>query len=186
MIPLYSTKQIREVDEYAINNLGMPGIILMENASREIFQIINERIENLTSPKIGFVCGKGNNGGDGFAAARHFSNAGYEVVVVYFGAEKEMSEDCRLNFVILKKLSSLNKKIIIKKYTSISSLNSLKPCKVICDALLGSGTKGALREPYLSIIKYLNKLKSLKLAIDIPTGLNADTGYAETSFNADL
>ncbi len=186
MIPLYSTKQIREVDEYAINKLGMPGIMLMENASREIFQIINERIDHLISPKIGFVCGKGNNGGDGFATARHFSNAGYEVVVVYLGNEKEMSEDCRLNFVTLKKLSSFNKKITLKKYASISSLNSLKGCKVICDALLGSGTKGALREPYLSIIKYLNKLKSLKVAIDIPTGLNTDTGYSENSFNADL
>ena len=186
MIPLYSTKQVREVDEYAIKKMGIPGVLLMENASLEIFLRINERIEHLNSPKIGFVCGKGNNGGDGFAAARHFSNAGYEVLVVYLGNEKEMSEDCRFNFFTLKKLSSLNKKIFLKKYTSTSSLNSLKGCKIICDALLGSGTQGALREPYLSIINYLNKLKSLKVAIDIPTGLNADTGYSQISFNTDL
>jgi NAD(P)H-hydrate epimerase len=186
MIPLYSTKQIREVDDYAINKMGIPGLLLMENASREIFEKINERIEHLNSPKIGFICGKGNNGGDGFAAARHFSNAGYEVLVVYLGNEKEMSENCRFNFRTLKKISSLNKKVTLKKYNSNSSLNSLKGCKIICDALLGSGTKGVLRKPYLSIIKYLNKLKSLKVAIDIPTGLNADTGYSENSFNADL
>ena len=95
MIPLFSTKQIRQIDEYAIKKLGIPGIVLMENASREIFQKISERIEHLELPKIGFVCGKGNNGGDGFAAARHFANAGYEVVVIYLGTEKEMSEDCR-------------------------------------------------------------------------------------------
>lgn len=186
MIPLYSTKQIRQVDKYAINKLGIPGLVLMENASREIFQKISELVEYSGRPKIGFVCGKGNNGGDGFAAARHFSNAGYEVVVIYLGTEKEMTEDCRFNYQVLKKLSSSNKKITIKKFRSISSLNSLKQCKIICDSLLGSGSQGALREPYLSIINYLNKLKSLKVAIDIPTGLNADTGYAETAFNADF
>lgn len=186
MIPLYSTKQIRQVDEYAINKLGIPSAVLMENASREIFRKISERIEHLVSPKIGFVCGKGNNGGDGFAAARHFSNAGYEVVVIYLGSEKEMSKDCRFNYQVLKKLSLSNKKISLKKFNSISSLNSLKGCKIICDALLGSGSQGALREPYLSIISYLNKFKSIKVAIDIPTGLNADSGYTEISFNADF
>lgn len=186
MIPLYSTKQIRMVDDFAINKMGIPGVVLMENASLEIFQKIYERIQHLESPRIGFVCGKGNNGGDGFAAARHFSNAGYEVVVVYLGDEREMSEDCRFNFQVLKKLSSTNNKISVKKFNSISSLNSLKQCTIICDALLGSGSQGALREPYLSIVRYLNKLQSIKVAIDIPTGLNADTGYAENSFNADF
>ena len=143
MIPLYSTKQIRDVDEFAINKMGIPGIVLMENASREIFLKITEKIEHLDSPKIGFVCGKGNNGGDGFAAARHFSNAGYEVVVVYLGNEREMSEDCKFNFQVLKKLSSTNKKISLKKFNSVSSLNSLKQCRIICDALLGSGSKGS-------------------------------------------
>jgi ADP-dependent NAD(P)H-hydrate dehydratase / NAD(P)H-hydrate epimerase len=186
MIPLYSTKHIRHVDEFAICKLGIPGVVLMENASREIFQKIADRIEQLDSPKIGIICGKGNNGGDGYAAARHFSNAGYEVVVIYLGTEKEMSEDCKFNYQLLKKLSSKNKKISIKKYDSIASLNSLKQCRIICDALLGSGTQGALREPYTSTINYLNKLKSIKVAIDIPTGLNADTGYAENCFNSDF
>jgi len=186
MIPLYSTKQIRQIDEFAISKLGIPGVVLMENASREIFQKIADRIEHLDSPKIGFICGKGNNGGDGFAAARHFSNTGYEVVIIYLGTEKEMSDDCRFNYQVLKKLSSTNKKISLKKFSSISSLNSLKHCTIVCDAILGSGSQGALREPYLSIIRYLNKLKSIKVAIDIPTGLNADIGFAENSFNADF
>ncbi|MEJ2195129.1 MAG: NAD(P)H-hydrate epimerase [Ignavibacteriaceae bacterium] len=64
MIPLYSTKQIRNVDNYAINKLGMPGIVLMENASREIFQNI---ISDFIFSSVGIICGNGNNGGDGFA-----------------------------------------------------------------------------------------------------------------------
>lgn len=186
MIPLFSTKQIRQIDEYAINKIGIPGIILMENASREIFQKISERIKLLDFPKIGFVCGKGNNGGDGFAAARHFSNAGYEVILVYLGSDKEMSDDCKLNFTVLKRLSKQNKKISLIKYSTTSSLQSLKSCKVICDALLGSGTHGKLREPFPSILNYLNKLNSVKVAIDNPTGLNADTGFADISFKADF
>jgi ADP-dependent NAD(P)H-hydrate dehydratase / NAD(P)H-hydrate epimerase len=186
MIPLYSTKQIRQIDEYAINKLGIPGIVLMENASREIFQKIQDRIDHLDSPKIGFVCGKGNNGGDGFAAARHFSNVGYEVVVIYLGTEREMSGDCKANFQILNKLSSSSKNIKLKKFNSVTSLSSLKSCQIICDSLLGSGIQGAIREPYLSIVKYLNKLESIKIAIDIPTGLNADIGYTEFSFNSDM
>ena len=186
MIPLYSTKQIRQVDQYAINKLGIPGIVLMENASREIFLKITERIGHFESPLIGFVCGKGNNGGDGFAAARHFSNAGYEVVVIYIGSESEFSEDSRFNFRILKKISADNKKIKLIKFSSVSVLSPLKKCDIIFDALLGSGTKGSLREPYLSIINYLNKLQSIKVAIDIPTGLNADSGFSENAFNADF
>ena len=158
----------------------------MENASREVFLKINERIEHFNSPCVGFVCGKGNNGGDGFAAARHFSNAGYEVVVIYMGSENEFSEDSSFNFRVLKKLSLENKKIKLLKFRSVTSLNPLKKCEIIFDALLGSGTKGNLREPYLSIVSYLNKLKSIKVAIDIPTGLNTDSGFAEIAFFADF
>jgi NAD(P)H-hydrate epimerase len=136
MIPLYSTSQVRKIDDYAIAKLGIPGIVLMENASREIFEIANWKIAELNSTKIGFVCGSGNNGGDGFAVARHFANEGYKVNVIYTGS--------------------------------------------------GSGVKGKLREPYFSIVKIINKIKAYKIAIDIPTGLDSDKGFAEESFFADL
>lgn len=186
MIPLYSTKQIRQIDDFAIKQLRIPGIVLMENASREVFQKIIDRISYKDQNRIGFICGKGNNGGDGFAAARHFYNAGFEVVVIYIGNENEMSQDCRFNFKVLKFLAHSNKKINLAKYASTSTLKSLKGCSIICDALLGSGITGSLREPYSSIINYVNKLKTIRVAIDIPTGLNADTGFTENSFNADL
>ncbi|MEE9449448.1 MAG: NAD(P)H-hydrate dehydratase [Ignavibacteriaceae bacterium] len=186
MIPLYSTSQIRKIDDYAIAKLGIPGIVLMENASREIFEIANWKIAELNSTKIGFVCGSGNNGGDGFAVARHFANEGYKVNVIYTGSEKEMTGDCKTNFSILKKIAANNKNIIIIKYRSPSSLNSIKSCNVLCDALLGSGVKGKLREPYFSIVKIINKIKAYKIAIDIPTGLDSDKGFAEESFFADL
>jgi NAD(P)H-hydrate epimerase len=187
MIPLFSANQIRKIDEFAIRQLGIPGNMLMENASREIFKAINSHVENSSiKPKIAFVCGRGNNGGDGFAAARHFVNAGYTILVVYLGTEKEMSSDCRLNFTILKKISSQSVNLKIVKYKNNSSLKPLSKYSIVCDALLGTGIKGSIKEPYSSIVNYLNRLKAFKVAVDIPTGLNSDTGFADHAFNADL
>jgi NAD(P)H-hydrate epimerase len=183
MIPLYSTKQIRKVDDYAINKLDLPGMVLMENASREIFQNI---VTNYRFNSIGLICGNGNNGGDGFAVARHFVNADYKVILVYLGPVNKMSTDCRINYSVLKKMEPTHKNLTIIKYKSVNSLNAIRRCDLICDALLGSGAKGKLREPYLSIVKTLNKSKKIKIAIDIPTGLDVDKGYAEDVFNSDM
>jgi len=155
----------------------------MENASIEIFQKI---IEYFEFSSIGFICGKGNNGGDGFATARHFVNAGYKVKVIYLGAKNEMSSDCKINFSILKKMGISHKNLSIVKYNSIRTITSVKSYDLICDSLLGSGAKGKLREPYLSIVQSLNRMQKFKVSIDIPTGLDVDKGYGEEIFHSDL
>jgi hydroxyethylthiazole kinase-like uncharacterized protein yjeF len=185
MIPLYNTSQIRQLDSYAVHNLKVPGIVLMENASMGIFEAVTGRID-LSSKKIGIVCGKGNNGGDGLAVARHFSNAGYDVKVVLLGKESESSPDCKTNFQILNKLKSKRKNLFIRSYKSKADINWLKDSDLIIDAIIGSGFTGTLKEPYNSIISLINIINSPKCAIDVPTGLNADTGYGENTFNADL
>jgi ADP-dependent NAD(P)H-hydrate dehydratase / NAD(P)H-hydrate epimerase len=187
MIPLFSTDQVREVDSYAINVLGIPGLVLMENAALQIFSIVIGKISNQNKiDKIGFVCGKGNNGGDGFAAARHFANNNFKVNVVYIGSENQMSPDCLSNYKVLSNLARQNENIVIKKYGSGKDLRFIADSQIIFDALLGSGAHGALREPYKSIIENINKIRSYKVAVDIPTGLDADKGSGETTFNADL
>lgn len=195
MIPLYSTKQIREVDEFAIGRLGVPGIVLMENAAVQIFEITcNEILSRKKIKKIGAVCGKGNNGGDGFAVLRHFANKGFPVTAVHIGDEDEMSQDCKINFNILKKMSEENSEITIRKFNSLKDLNLLADSDIIFDAMLGSGTKGGLAAPIREIVESLNKMKTVRAAIDIPTGLDADTGSSQSPesddgeiiFNADL
>ena len=187
MIPLFSTKQVREVDDYAINLLGIPGMVLMENAAIQIFTKVLDNTRHLKKRKnIGIVCGKGNNGGDGFAAARQFSNHGFSVNVIHLGNEEEMSPDCLANYKILTSLSHQNEEIYIKKFESEKDLRFIAGSDIVLDALLGSGAHGALKEPYNSIVSDLNKMKAYKVAVDIPTGLDADNGYAETVFNADL
>ena len=185
MIPLYSTNQIREIDNFAINELGIPSIALMENAALQIYNTIENEI--LTKVRqVGAVCGKGNNGGDGFAVLRHFANKGFSLRVINLGKENEMSEDCRINFRILKKMAEFNKEIIIKEYSSLKDLGILAKSDIILDSMLGSGAKGELREPYKEIVDSLNKLKTKHIAIDIPTGLDADLGSGSTIFNSDL
>ena len=184
MIPLYKTSQIRNLDSFAIKRLQVPGIVLMENAALGIYESIINHFGNIKS--LGFICGKGNNGGDGYAVARHFSNAGFDVKVLSIGSESEMSEDCKTNFTILKNLLPHRKNLKIKFYKSVKDINWLKECELIVDAILGSGFTGELREPYLSIINSLNKIPVCKCAIDVPTGLNSDTGYGDPVLKSDL
>lgn len=187
MIPLFSTKLIRKVDDYAITHLRVPSIVLMENAALEIFKYAAEKMLSLDKSKpIGFICGKGNNGGDGFAVARHFFNNGYKVIVFCLFSESEMTADANTNFSILKKLSLGDKNLTLLKYKSLNELNALKKCAVIFDAMLGSGIKGELKEPYNSIVNKVNSFSSLKIAVDIPTGLDADKGYAKNLFHSHL
>ena len=187
MIPLFSTDQVREVDSYAIKQLGIPGLVLMENAAIQIYSFVLEKLTLLKkAEKIGVVCGKGNNGGDGFATARHFADNGFIVNVIFIGEEKEMSPDCLANYKILSNLAGQNKNLTIKKYSSEKDLRYLADCNVIIDALLGSGGHGSLKEPYKFIVENVNKIHSYKVAIDIPTGLDADKGSADVAFKADL
>ncbi len=185
MIPLFSIQQIKEADSFAINQLRIPSITLMENASRSIFESILEKLQLDKNSLIGFVCGKGNNGGDGFAAARHFVNNGFCVRVIYLGEPGEMTEDARTNFFILQNLLIENRKSSLIGFNSIKEIKSLNKCNLIFDALLGTGTKGNLKSPYSEIVTELNKINAKKIAIDIPTGLDADTGYGDVVFNAD-
>jgi len=187
MIPLFSTEQVRKADKYAIEQLGIPGIVLMENASLSIFnEILNNFPELSNFETIGIVAGKGNNAGDGFALARHFVNNGFHVKIVCLADENQLKGDALTNFLILNNLSKSNQSLKIIKFSSIRDLNLLKDCSVIVDALLGTGAKGSLREPYFSIVRKLNSFNSIKVAIDLPTGLDLNNPNTEVAFEADL
>lgn len=186
MIPLFSVSLTREADSYAINELGMPGILLMENASVSIFNKVSNKYPGLAYHSfIGFVCGKGNNGGDGFAAARHFANSGAKVKVIYIAGEDELSGDALENFLILQNILQHNSGSVMKRFNSMRDLKALEGASIIFDAMLGTGAKPPLKEPYGEIVKYLNKLEAVKVAVDIPTGLDADTGDGGIVFKAD-
>lgn len=185
MIPLYSSQQVREADSYAINTLAIPSIVLMENASRSIFDSILRNM-NSSVDNIGIVCGKGNNGGDGFAVARHFLNNEYNVRIISLGGEDELKGDALTNFRILKNLliDYPQSKIII--YESNKDLSALDDCEIVIDAMLGTGSRGELAEPYKEIVNRLNQLNTFRVSIDLPTGLDLENSLGDVVFNADL
>lgn len=187
MIPLFTSKQIRQADSYGIDKLGIPGVVLMENAARSIYSAIKKFFPELSKAyPIGFLAGKGNNGGDAFAAARHFYNAGFQVKILSIGKEQEIKGDAKLNYLSLKNIlkGSIQSKLIT--YKSLKDLEIFSGCQLIVDGLLGTGSSGQLREPYKKIVEAVNEINCLKAAIDAPTGLDLDKGSGETVFDADM
>jgi len=102
MIPLFSSQQVRSADTYAINKLGIPPMVLMENAARSIYDIMLEYSEYFANKSVGIVCGKGNNGGDGFALARHLLINGYDVKIISLGLKRDLKGEALENFRITK------------------------------------------------------------------------------------
>jgi ADP-dependent NAD(P)H-hydrate dehydratase / NAD(P)H-hydrate epimerase len=187
MIPLYSAQQVREADSYAINSLGIPSIILMENASRSIFEIITQQCaEYIENKNIGIVCGKGNNGGDGFAVARHFINDSFDVRIIALGAEEELKGDALINFRILKNLLNEYPQSKLLVFDHSRELSILDDCSLVIDAMLGTGTRGAIGEPHKTIVEKLNQLNAYRIAVDLPTGLDLENSSGEIIFKADM
>lgn len=187
MIPLFSVDQIRYIDKKAVESLGFEGSILMENASINIYNAIIENFEFLTRENvIGIICGRGNNGGDGFAVARHFANNGFIVKVLYLYEPQKLSNDALFNFNIITNKEHYKESILLKKYQKESDIHFIDDATIVLDAMLGSGFSGELKEPYKSIVSYINNNDFVRVAVDVPTGLNPDTGYGDPVFNSDL
>ena len=184
MIPLFSIDQVRNADRYAIEQLKIPSISLMENASLSVFNFIKEYYPSARN--VGVICGRGNNGGDGFATARHLINDNHQVTIIYAGKESELNGDALLNYTVLKNLLKYYSTSKLKTFKSTKDIGELAKCDLIVDALLGTGTKGELREPYKSIIQHLNEINIPIVSIDLPSGLNLDKSSGSIIVNAEL
>lgn len=165
-----TAKQMRQIDKKATQKFGFPAIILMENAA------ISSAFCALQMLKVGqgnvlILCGQGNNGGDGFACARHLINHGLKVKVCFVGKVEKLSNESKTNYQILRKMGQ---KILKPKISSLKK--ELKNADLIVDALLGIGLKNKVREPYFSLINLINDSEKPVLSLDIPSGLNATTG----------
>jgi ADP-dependent NAD(P)H-hydrate dehydratase / NAD(P)H-hydrate epimerase len=175
-------KEAVESDNNAMSSLGIPSQILMENAARSAAEIISEYIK--PDSKICILCGSGNNGGDGFALARHLTAMDYENVYIYSIADKsKMSAETLLNYRMAQNL-----KIPLYEFSTIEQFNLLsKDFDCYIEALIGVGGSDNLRGMTIDLLEKINLSKGIKIAIDIPAGLNADTGMAhQNGFRADL
>ncbi len=168
-----SREQLRELDHLAIEQYGIPGIVLMENAGSKAANII----ASMTSGPVVILCGKGNNGGDGFVLARYLHNWGIPFTVLLIGNSSQISLDTEagINMQILQRM-----KIPIYEVSDLATLKSTWPTnpepEIIVDAMFGTGLNGIVREPFLNIIQEIPKYKKPIIALDTPSGLDANTG----------
>lgn len=163
--------QTRQLDRRAIEEFGMPGILLMENAGRSAAEVL---IQLGVQGKVVVCSGKGNNGGDGFVMARHVDLHRHAVEVLLFANANDLSADAAIHFAIAERA-----KIPIPQFSSPSFSNLdavLNQAEWIVDALYGTGLEGPVRPPLDQVILAMNRSGRKILAIDIPSGLNCDTG----------
>ncbi|WP_442484065.1 NAD(P)H-hydrate epimerase [Aeoliella sp. SH292] len=174
-------QQSREVDRIAINQYGMSGLVLMENAGRGCVDLLERR--GIAGP-VAILCGKGNNGGDGFVIARHLEIRGYEARVILVPRPEELTGDAAANFQILRKSGSMI--IPLADEGGSAALpdaldHACQGCDWLVDCLLGTGATDDPRPPYDSIIEWMNAEPAKRLAIDVPSGLDCDTGIASAT-----
>ncbi|MCK4475034.1 NAD(P)H-hydrate epimerase, partial [Candidatus Bathyarchaeota archaeon] len=150
---------------------GVSRLQMMENAGRNIALEVVSRFE--PDKQVAIFCGLGGNGGDGFVAARHLLAMGFKVTIVLAGKPGEISSKEALEN--WNALQLLNEKLPIHEVYDTAVIPEVK-ADIIIDALLGTGTKGKLRPPILQLVRRINKTKAFRIAVDVPTGIDADTG----------
>jgi len=162
------------VDKKAIEKLGIIGPILMENAGIQITNEILKKFPQIQDERVVIVAGKGNNGGDGFVVARHLFNRGCQPVVLLLASKKELKGDAALNAGIADKIGITIKEIMASRHWGANK-RTLSKATVVVDAIFGTGLTSPARGLYANVIQDINKSKSFKVAVDIPSGLSSDT-----------
>lgn len=163
--------QMKLIDNYCIERLGIPGIVLMENAALKVVKNIDlDRFSSFT-----IVCGVGNNGGDGLAVGRHLIVKGKNVHIFIIGSLNKGSKDFNINYSILKNMNvEIN---LIEKEEDINALvDSLKASDMTIDSIFGTGLTRDVKGLYKDVISNINKYSKYILSIDIPSGIDSDTG----------
>jgi len=167
-----SRDEVRAVDRRAIADYGLPGLVLMENAGRGAAELL---MRAGIRGRVVICAGKGNNGGDGFVVARHLDNSGYDCEVLLCGVPEDLTGDAAVNYQVLERAGLAGQ--VLGASPDLAALEqSLAGADWIVDALLGTGTRGAIRAPFGEIIEAINRSGRNVFAIDLPSGLDCDTG----------
>lgn len=191
-----SRDQVRRVDELAVRKYGIAGLVLMENAGRNAAAIIDREFGH--APPAGNVarakargsgkahdsagrsalifCGTGNNGGDGCVIARHLHNVGWSVRLAVTGDETKMSPDMLANYHVVSAMN-LETYVMADQGDRVAACDSIGPSDLVIDAILGTGFRGQVHDDLAEIIEGINHAKKRAVvAIDVPSGLDCDTG----------
>lgn len=164
-----SVKQMMQIENNS-HQMGFLKKFMMENAGAAAVKKLSEKFTDLSSKDVLIFAGLGNNGGDAFVMGRHLAGYGSKVQVILLGdADKIKTEESKLNWILLEKMSS------VKLETGSQNKFNYNP-DIIIDGILGTGISGDVKEPYASAIDFINKSNAFKLSVDVPSGLDPDTG----------
>jgi NAD(P)H-hydrate epimerase len=169
---IVTSEQMRNIDRRAIREWGIPGVVLMENAAAAVMAEMDRFFGGLAGLKVGIVCGKGNNGGDGLALARRLSIRGVPVRVALLAPVSAVSGEARTHLDILRKTD-----VELAPNASAGAVaDIIEWSDIIVDAILGVGLSSPLAGKFRQVVETINAASSPVVAVDIPTGINADTG----------
>jgi NAD(P)H-hydrate epimerase len=173
-----NTEQMREADRRTIEDIGIPAVVLMENAGRQAVAAMEAAFEDLPSSRVGVFCGRGNNGGDGFVIARTLLQRGVATTVVLLGSVADVRDEARTNLEILGRIG-----VTVVEITNAQDwelhFSELSECDLIVDAIVGTGFRGQLSGLLETVVADLNGLGVPVVAIDLPTGVSADSHLVE-------
>jgi hydroxyethylthiazole kinase-like uncharacterized protein yjeF len=172
---IVTASQMQEMDRRTIQEFGIPGRVLMENAGRGAVRIFLERLYRRGPGRVGVLAGRGNNGGDGFVMARYLAHRRIDVKVFLLAKAARVQGDAAAN---LKLLAASNVPVIEipDEKAFAAQLGDMQHQRYWIDALLGTGLNADVRDYYRRVIDFINNCNRPVLAVDIPSGLNADTG----------
>ncbi|WP_022854016.1 bifunctional ADP-dependent NAD(P)H-hydrate dehydratase/NAD(P)H-hydrate epimerase [Thermodesulfatator atlanticus] len=171
---LVYASEMQALDHYTIEECGIPGLVLMENAGRGIAELILSRFAQEASQGVVIVCGPGNNGGDGFVVARHLFQKGYPLKVFSLTEEEKFKGDAQVNLKIIK---NMGLPLYFLTTDDLSPLEeALSKNQIIVDAIFGTGLSREVSGRFAKAIELINKSQKIVVSVDMPSGLSADTG----------
>ncbi|MCP8306247.1 MAG: NAD(P)H-hydrate dehydratase [archaeon] len=157
--------------------LGVPRILLMENAGKGIAEIVKEKLKKTSGKKVVIVAGTGNNGGDGLVCARHLSDKAKVTIILLGRVEDIKTDEASANWKVIEKMKIGLQYALAPDADSLMNLKSeIEEADIIVDAIFGTGIRGKIREPFSSAIDIINSSKGFKVAVDVPSGLDPLTG----------
>src|SRR5688572_2718027 len=175
---ILNAAQMREADRYTIEEIGIPSLVLMENAGRQVVAAMEAAYEARLDGRVGVLCGRGNNGGDGFVVARTLLQRGVDAAVFLLGSVADVRGDARTNLEVLGRVGLTVVEITTAQDWELH-FTQVAECDVLVDAMLGTGMHGPLSGLLETVVADVNELGVPVVAIDLPTGLSADSHNVE-------
>src|SRR5438128_3351687 len=173
-----NTQQMRDADRQTIEEIGIPSIVLMENAGRQAVAAMEAAFEDLATSRVGVLCGRGSNGGDGFVVSRTLAQRGIETLVFLLGSVGDVRGDARANLEILGRVGVTVVEIANAQEWELH-FSEISECDLIVDAIVGTGFHGPLTGLLRTVVADVNGLGVPVVALDLPTGLSADSAELE-------